>query len=313
MALAKEHEDLGDYDKAFRHLAQAKSAGRSRVHYSIRQDEHLFEILTRAFPQPQPATAGDPTEEPIFVIGMPRTGTTLVERILSSHPDVHGAGELQNFAVALQRMSGSQTPFLHDVAAMARVHGLDWMQLGASYLDSTRPATGHTLRFIDKLPHNFLYAGFIAHALPRARIICLRRNPVDTCLSNFRQLFDQQSANFGYSLDLLDTGRYYILFDRLMAHWQRAFPGRILELDYETMVGAQEATTRQLLEYCGLPWHDACLHFEENPAPVATLSASQVRVPLYRSAVGRWKNYQPQLAGLLALLSAGGIEISNYV
>ncbi len=135
--------------------------------------------------------------------------------------------ELQNFAVALQRISGSQTPFLLDAAAMAGVHGLDWKQLDPGHLASTQPVTGHTPRFVDKLPHNFLHVGFIAHALPRAWISCLRRDPVDSCLNNFSKkfdlLFDQESPNSRYPPDLLDTGRYCLRFDRVMALWQRAF------------------------------------------------------------------------------------------
>jgi len=130
---------------------------------------------------------------------------------------------------------------------------------------------------------------------------------MDTCLSNFRQLFAPASPYHDYSYDLLDTGRYYILFDRLMAHWKREFPGRILEVDYETLVDAQEASSRQLLEFCGLPWNDACLNFESNQAPVSTASAIQVREPIYRSAIKRWKHYEAQLVDLQQLLSNAGI------
>lgn len=309
MALAKEYEDLGDYAKAFEHLVRGKSAGRRTRAHSMQRDTSMFAALMQVSPASVNGVGGDPSHEPIFVIGMPRTGTTLVERILSSHPDVCNAGELQNFAVALQQASGSPTPILFhpEIAALARA--IDWERLGATYLSSTHPAMGRTPRFIDKLPHNFLYAGFIANALPNARIICLRRDPLDTCLGNFRQLFEQDSSHFDYSFDLLDTGRYYVLFDRLMAHWKQLLPGRILEVRYESLVEAPESNIRRLLDFCGLPWHDACLHFEANPTPVATYSAVQARSPLYRSAIHRWKNYEPQLAGLRALLTASGIEL----
>jgi tetratricopeptide (TPR) repeat protein len=311
MALAKEYEDLAEYPKAFDHLTRAKTAGRNGLRYSMDHDEDLFELLIRTFPEPQPAPTGDPNDESIFVVGMPRTGTTLVERILSSHPDVYGAGELRNFAEALQRVSGHPTSLISDPVAMAQVHALDWKRLGTTYISSTRPATGHTPRFVDKLPHNFLFIGFIARALPNARIICLRRDPMDTCVSNFRQLFEQTSSHFGYSFDLLDTGRYYVLFDRLMQHWKRVFPGRILEVGYEDLIETQETTTRQLLDFCGLPWHEACLHFEQNPAPVATLSATQVRAPIYATSVGRWRRYAPQLADLLSLLTSAGVHVGK--
>ncbi|MGH8158994.1 MAG: sulfotransferase [Rhodanobacter sp.] len=308
MALAKEYEDLADYPKAFEHLVRGKSAGGANRDYTIQRDEALFAAIVGSFPEPSTG-GGYPTSEPIFIVGMPRTGTTLVERIITSHPDVHSAGELLNFAMSLKNVSGSQTPALVDPETITRARNADWKQLGEIYLSSTRPATGHTPHFIDKLPHNFLYAGFIANALPNAKIICLRRDPMDTCLSNFRQLFAPKSPYFDYSFDLLDTGRYYILFDRLMAHWQQTFPGRILEVDYETLVDAQEASSRQLLKFCGLPWDEACLHFENNPSPVSTASAVQVRAPMYRNALKRWKKYGSQLNELQELLMGAGISI----
>ncbi|MGH8158995.1 MAG: sulfotransferase [Rhodanobacter sp.] len=310
MALAKECEDLADYPRAFEHLVRGKSAGRGARHDSIQRDKALFEALTQAFPVTQTISTGDLSEEPIFVVGMPRSGTTLVERILSSHPDVHAAGELQNFAAALQHASGNQAPFLFNpLETIARTRDIDWKHLGSAYLASVRPSTAHASRFIDKLPHNFLYVGFIANALPNAKIICLRRDPMDTCLSNFRQLFEQ-GAYFDYSFDLLDTGRHYVLFDRLMAHWKNVFPGRILEVDYEALVESQESSSRRLLDFCELSWHDACLHFEDNPAPVATFSAVQVRTPLYRSSIQRWKNYEAQLTDLCTLLTEAGIRLN---
>ncbi len=308
MALAKEYEDLGNYPEAFEHLCVGKSANRNTRNYAADGDEAIVRTLIRAFPEPRPQPPGCQTDEPIFIIGMPRSGTTLLERILSSHPEVYAAGELQNFGVLLERLSGGRSPVMLDPGVIERARHIDWEQLGDLYLSSTRPATCLKPRFIDKLPHNFLYAGFIANALPNARIICLRRNPLDTCLSNFREPFAETSPFHGYSFDLLDTGRYYLLFDRLMAHWKRVLPGRILEVDYETLVTEQEASTRQLLEHCGLPWNDACLHFERNQAPTSTASSVQVRAPIHQSAVRRWKKYEGQLTGLRELLTSAGID-----
>ena len=309
LALAKEYEDLADYPKAFEHLSAGKLAGKAMSQYTFAQDEALFAAVSRAAPRPAPPTAGCATDEPIFVIGMPRSGTTLVERILSSHPDVHAAGELRNFPLALKRASGSRTPRPVDPDTIERARDLDWRKLGEDYLNSTRPDTGLTPRFIDKLPHNFLHVGAIANALPKAKIICLRRNPMDTCLGNFRQLFHLASPYHGYANDLLDIGRYYVLFDRLMAHWQQAFPGRILEVGYESLVESQASHTRELLAFCNLPWHDACLHFENNEAPATTASAVQVREPFYRSGLQRWKLYAPQLGELRRLLGDAGIKL----
>jgi tetratricopeptide (TPR) repeat protein len=311
MALAKEYEDCGDYPTAFTHYTCGKSAAGAGRDYTIAQDEALFAAITAAFQAPQINSYGCPSDEPIFVIGMPRSGTTLVERIISSHPDVYSAGELLNFGLTLKRHSGSRTPSIIDLDTVHRTQELDWKKVGEDYLASTRPATAHKSRFIDKLPHNFLNVGWIARALPNARIICLRRDPMDTCLSNFRQLFSAQSPQYGYSFNLLDTGRYYILFDQLIAHWQRVFPSRVLEMHYETLVDSQEASTRQLLAFCKLPWHDDCLRFEDNKAPVNTASVVQVRKPVYRTSLQRWKKYGAQLDGLHELLNAAGVKVPH--
>ena len=309
MALAKEYEDTNDYPKAFDHFVRGKSAGRSAEHASImKRDADMFDALMRAFPEESAENPqGDSNHEPIFIVGMPRTGTTLMDRIISSHPDVFSAGELHNFHMAVQAASGSKMPFLFDPEIATRVRDIDWRRLGADYLSSTRPATANQPRFIDKMPHNFLNVGFIARALPNAKIICLRRDPLDTCLSNFRNFFEGDSSYYEYSFDLLDTGRYYVLFDRLMAHWQKVFPGRILEMPYETLVSSQEASIRRLVDFCGLTWNDACLHSENNPAPVNTPNAWQVRAPIYQTSLQRWKKYEPHLGELKDLLTTAGI------
>ncbi|HEX7814437.1 tetratricopeptide repeat-containing sulfotransferase family protein [Dyella sp.] len=307
LAMGKEHEDLGRYASAFEHYRRGKQARRTQRPYDRRRDVGMVDQLMRTFPLTA-RTTGHPTREPIFVMGMPRTGTTLIERILSSHPQVQAAGELQNFAAILQRASATTRPLLFTNDLPERAQRLDWTKLGADYLASTRPATGHRSHFIDKLPHNFLYAGFIAHALPMAPIICLRRDPLDTCIANFRQLFDHPSMHFDYSNDLLDIGRYYLLFDRLMAHWERAIPGRVLQVSYERLVAAPEPEIRRILNFCNLPWHDACLHIERNTAPVATLSATQVRSPIHRGGVGRWRHYASQLEELRVLLDQAPIN-----
>lgn len=311
MALAKEYEDCAEYAAAFAHYTRGKRAAGAGRSYSLARDEALFAAIVAALPAPQQLPTGCTSHEPIFVIGMPRSGTTLVERIISSHPDVYSAGELLNFGLTLKRQSGSRTPLILDADTITRASTIDWASLGEQYINSTRPATGGKPHFIDKLPHNFLYAGWIARALPNAKIVCLRRDPLDTCLSNFRQLFAPQSPHFGYSFDLMDTGGYYALFDRLMAHWQRVLPGRILDVHYENLVDDQAASTRQLLEFCHLPWDESCLHFEHNAAPVNTASVVQVRSPIYRSSVRRWMKYEAQIAPLRAMLRGAGISVDQ--
>lgn len=308
MALGKEHEDLGNHAQAFEHFSRGKQAARATRTYAPAQDAALVESLIHAFPGPPTSSGGCLSDEPIFVMGMPRSGTTLVERIIASHPEVHAAGELENFSIWLRRLAGGAAPVPLDPDVVTRATQLDWTRLGELYLASTRPATALKPRFIDKFPHNFLYAGFIARALPNARLVCLRRHPLDTCLGNFREPFAEGSFFHGYAFDLLDIGRYYALFDRLMAHWRRVLPGRILEIDYETLVEAPEATTRQLLAHCDLPWNDACLHFERNRAASSTASALQVRDPIHKAGVGRWRRYASELAGLRELLQGAGVD-----
>jgi len=313
-ALAKEYDDIGEYDHAFAHLAKAYAKLRPKLDYSTSHDDALFERIISTVNDEfmSMATPGHSTREPIFIVGMPRTGTTLVERILSSHSEVFSAGELQNFGIALKRATGTKSNRILDPETIAASTNINYSELGKTYLDSTRPVTGHTAHFIDKTPLNFLHIGFIHLALPNAKIICLRRNPMDSCLSNYRQLFAlDDSPYYNYSYDLLETGHYYILFDRLMQHWQRLLPGKIMELQYETVVDEQEAQSRAIIDFCGLDWEDACLAFERNPSPVATASATQVREPIYTHAVERWRHYEKHLTELKQLLEAEGIVLED--
>lgn len=310
MALAKECEDLEDYRVAFGHYTRGKAAARATRPPSAERDQRMFEALRRAFPTPLPRPDRDAAPDaPIFIFGMPRTGTTLLNRIVSNHPQVVAAGELQAFPTLLQKASGSPVALLSQPDIAAWLDDIDWARLGADYIEQARPSDATTARFTDDMPHNFLYAGFIARALPHARMLCLRRDPLDTCLGNFRHLFNLDSGFYDYSLDLLDTGRYFIQFDRLMAHWRSVLPGRILEVSYEALVHEPEAVARKVLALCGLPWDATCLDTERNTAPVNTPSAWQVRSPIYTGAVGRWKNYAPQVQPLRQLLLDAGVAV----
>lgn len=309
MALAKELEDLGEYEKAFEHYRLGKSAPKAMLKYSREAEAALFNALAGNFPLTDAVQpSGCQEEGPIFIVGMPRSGTTLVDRILSSHPLVHSAGELHNFPSAWKRALGGPGFEMFNPKHISKATDIDWHGLGAAYLASTKPLVGSSAFFTDKLPHNFLYLGYIATSLPNARIVCVRRNPMDTCLSNFRQLFAPESPYFDYSYDLMDTGNYYILFDRLMAHWDRVFPDRILQVHYESLVAEPEKNIRKLLSHCGLPWDEACRSFENNTAPVATASAVQVRERIYSSALDRWKRYGTQMDQLKQMLTDAGIS-----
>lgn len=308
LALEKELYDLGEIEQSFHHLEVGKSAWAQVLGYRAEEDERLVAAIMEGYDAlPQAGHHSCPSEEPIFIIGMPRSGTTLVERILSSHSAVTSLGELQNFGVQVKRLSGSTSAAMMDADTFLASPRIDLASLGSAYIDSTRPGSGGSPHFIDKLPQNFLYAGLIAKALPNARMICLRRDPVDTTLSNFRQLFALRSPNFGYSFDICDTARYYVLFDRLMSFWHDRMPGRILEVAYEDIVEAQEVQTRRLLAHCKLEWEPACLEFERNAAPVATASVVQVRSPIYRSSMQRWRRYGDLLDAPRRILADAGI------
>jgi hypothetical protein len=239
---------------------------------------------------------------------MPRTGTTLVERILSSHTEVASAGESQNFGVLLKRAAGTPSARVLDEATLEQAHSVDYEALGRRYLEQTRPPLDRP-RFVDKMPLNFFYLGAMARALPTARFVVVRRNPLDTGLGNFRQLFATGFRYYDYALDLRDIARYYAAFDRLVAHWQRVLPGRVHEIGYERLVLDQRVETERLLAHCGLAWEAGCLEFEKNPAPVATASAVQVRRGLDSTGIGRWRRFERQLEPLITELQNVGVAL----
>lgn len=306
-ALAKTHEDLGDDRAALAHWTQARSQWRAQLRYDFAQDAAMFAALHRRFAAlPVGQGSGCASDAPIFVVGLPRSGTTLTDRILGMHSEVYSAGELQNFPWTLRQLAATR-----DADPCAGDAVIDLTELGQRYLRSTRPNTDARPRFVDKLPLNLLHLGWIAQALPQASIVCLRRHPLDTVLSNYRQQFALRHSPYNYALDLLDCARYYIEFDRLLVRWQCLFPGRIFELGYEALVGDPEPQIRALLQHCRLDWQPACLNFHDNPTPVATASAEQVRQPLYRSAVGRWRRHAEALQPAAALLREAGIVFDD--
>jgi tetratricopeptide (TPR) repeat protein len=308
-ALAKELEDVGRPAEALQHLSHANAAHKRTIRYEFAQDAAIFDAIEALFSSPIAHGAGNADSSPIFVVGMPRTGTTLVDRILSSHRDVGSAGELQAMPLAVKRLAGTSSRTVIDPDTIMASGAIDPAAIGDSYLAQAshhRPAGKP--RFTDKLPANFLYVGHIARALPNSRIICLRRNPMDTIWSNYKNLFASQSAYYAYSYDLMDTAHYYARFDRLMGLWESLFPGQVLHLSYEQLVADQEGQTRRLLEHCRLTWDAACLAFHENSAAVATPSAAQVRRPLNADGVGRWRSHAEALQPVQAWLESQGIR-----
>jgi len=307
-ALGREYEDLGDFRRAWQQFSAGAQLRRRNLEYDVRRDLATVDAIRAAFPGEAGDTGGMRSSEPIFILGMPRTGSTLVDRILSAHPQVFSAGELPDFGAAVvaavERRHGGTVPRAALIAESAR---LDFAALGEDYLERTRPRTGHTPFFTDKLPLNYLYCGLIARALPAARMVHVTRSPLATCLSIYKVLFDR---GYPFSYDLNELADYYVGYRRLMDHWARVLPGRLVEVSYEQLVAQPEATTRRLLNALGLGFERRCLAFEENPAPVATASAAQVRRPLYADSVELWRRYERELEPLAARLRAAGIALA---
>lgn len=310
-ALAKECEDLELFEKSFRYLSRGAAVRRRHLAYDVNKDLELIDLIVTTFVEERVRRVGSQgcrSTEPIFIVGMPRTGTTLVERIIGSHSKVKSAGELPNFSQVMAQMVNRQSAE-KKVAQTAMVPAslmLDMRELGESYIESTRGITGDTPRFIDKLPFNYLNIGLIRLALPQAKIIHVTRDPMDTCYAVFKTLF-QRAYPFSYSLE--DLGRYFVAYWKLMEHWKSVFPGRMHDVSYETLVNETERESRRLVEFCGLEWEDRLSRFHEHDAPSMTASASQVRQPVYRSSVGKWRNYEKQLRPLSDLLRSAGIEV----
>jgi tetratricopeptide (TPR) repeat protein len=308
-ALAKEREDVGQPDEALDVLCSVNAEHRRTLPYTFDRDAAAFDAIEASWPLT--ASIGETVEDaPIFIVGMPRTGTTLVDRILSSHPGVESAGELQAMPLAVKKAAGTRTPTVLDPETIAAAAGASMAEIGRDFMQrASHHRRDPSLRFTDKFPGNFQYLGFIARALPASRIVCLRRHPMDTVLSNFRHLFAVSSRYYDYSYDLLDIAAYYVRFDQLMGLWREALGDRLIEVRYEDLVADQEGETRRMLDHCGLDWADDCLKFHANDAPVSTPSAAQVRQPIYSHSVARWKRHAEVLEPVRRFFEHAGIAI----
>ena len=295
-ALGKAYLDLGDSSAAFRHLHEGNRMKRATVAYSADRTEKFFAEVAAAFTPAlldRLAAQGQRSPAPIFIVGMPRSGTTLVEQILAAHPAVHGAGELRYMGAVVGQISG----FPKGVAAL---DAATLKRLGQTYLSRVEALAGGKPRVVDKAPGNFVNAGLIRLILPDAKIIHARRDPVDTCLSCYTKLF-ADALNFTY--DLTDLGRYCRDYLKLMDHWRAVLPAsHFIEIDYEAVVDDIEAEARRMLEFLELPWDPACLEFYRVERPVRTASVNQVRQPIYRSSSGRWRKHADALQPLLKVL-----------
>jgi tetratricopeptide (TPR) repeat protein len=302
-ALGKAHEDRGDFARAWDFYRRGNEKQRSEVHYDPVQTEVMNDRLIGTYTADFLASmtdAGTADSSPIFILGLPRSGSTLLEQILASHSQVEGTSELPYIGRVATSLNRNRVDGVNYPEAMRELAPENLRALGEDYLAHARMhrRTG-AARFVDKMPNNFPNVGLIATILPNAKIIDARRHPLDACLSCFRQLF-AKGQNFTY--DLTEIGEYYLQYQRMMDHWARVLPGRVLTVQYEEVVADFEPQVRRLLDFCGLPWEDACLRFYESDRPVRTPSSEQVRQPIYDRSIGHWRNYEGELAELIAVI-----------
>jgi tetratricopeptide (TPR) repeat protein len=307
--LAKSYADLGDHAACWRHLTAANRNERARIDYDPALDRTVFEQIIGGFPAVEPIAGDASGERPIFIVGVPRTGTTLVERIVSGHSQVHPGGEMTALPEAImiiaERGADPDSPGWRGYAAL--LAELDPRAVAHEYLARARRSRGDRPRFTDKQLMNFLYCGLILRAFPHAGIVHVTRHPLAACHAIYRTRFN---GSYPFAYDLAELADFYVCYRRLMAHWHAVLPGRILDLRYEELVTAFEPTTRRLLEYLGLPFEPACLDFQHNPAPVITTSSVQVRQPLYDSSLDSWRHFAAELAPVRERLEAAGIAIA---
>ena len=302
-ALGKAYEDKQDYDQAFEYYARGNENRRDRESYDPVQTVDLHDRFIRTFSREffdERRGAGCDSNAPILIVGLPRSGSTLIEQILASHPDVEGTHELPDLgrvarSVGLGREDRKAYP-----EAMTLLSNEELKQAGEEYLRRTeRHRELGTPRFTDKLPNNFVHVGFLELALPNARVINAKRHPLDSCLGAFKQLFARGQP---FTYDQFEIAEFYIEYQRIMDHWHEVLPGRVLDVQYENVVDDLETQVRRILEYCDLPWNDACLRYYENERAVKTASSEQVRKPIYSSAKHRWRHYEKHLGPMIEVL-----------
>ncbi|MBV1908707.1 MAG: sulfotransferase [Kangiellaceae bacterium] len=311
-ALGKELEDLENWQESFKYYKKGGDAVCSVAKYNIEDDitliDKIIEICDESWlKQPSnKSTDSNKTKTPIFIVGLPRTGTTLTERIVSSHSKVETVGETQFLQMVLRKESNIQSVENMNAEMIEALAQIDPDKIASGYLESVSYRLGDETFFIDKLPFNFLFLGFIAKAWPNARIIHLGRNPMDACFSMFKQVFTW-AYKFSYSLESL--GQYYVAYNRLRNHWRDVLKDRLIEVEYETLVSDTENETRLLLDKLGLDFEGACLDFDKNTAPSATASSVQIREKTHSRSINKWQRFSEELQPLKEHLENAGIKL----
>jgi hypothetical protein len=306
-ALGKALEDRGDFESSFRYYERGNALVRSKSHYQPeyveRNAAQQREVCTRAFFANRQG-GGCPAPDPIFIVGLPRSGSTLLEQILASHSKVEGTMELSEIAtytVDLEGQNRDATDRRYP-AVLAELAPAEFARLGERYLADTRVYRADKPMFIDKMPNNFRHIGLIHLILPNAKIIDARREPMACCFSNFKQLF-ASGQEFTYSIE--DIARYYRGYVELMDHWDSVLPGRVLRVQYEDVVQDLEGNVRRILDYCGLDFEPGCLEFYRTERSVRTASSEQVRQPIFKEGLDQWRNFEPWLNSLRTALEQG--------
>lgn len=306
--LGKAYEDEGQFDRSFARYEEACATQRMRIVYDPVETEVIHDRICATFSAEFLAAHADQgcqDPAPIFIVGLPRSGSTLIEQILASHSLVEGTAELPDVSRAISSLARRRKGATYPEAAL-KLDAAGWQALGESYLQRTQRHRTGLAFFTDKMPNNFSSIGLIHLMLPQARIIDARRHPLDSCFGSFKQHFAHGQT---FSYDLVELGEFYLQYRRMMRHWHSVLPGRVLEVRYEDVVADQRGATERLLNYCGLPWEEACLRFYETDRAVRTASSEQVRQPIYTSSINHWRNFRTHLAPLIEVL---GDELDGW-
>lgn len=302
LSLGKHYENEQDYARAFEQFRLGNELRRGHEIYDPVQTQVIHDRIIKVFEPEFLASRdgwGDPDPSPILIVGLPRSGSTLIEQILASHSMVEGTMELPDLSRCIGELSKRSKGKVEYPESVMKLDQEQVRTLGQGYLESTRRYRTDMPHFIDKMPNNFSSIGFLHLILPHARVINARRHPLDSCLGCYKQLFFKGQS---WTYDLFEIGQYYLQYQRIMDHWHEVLPGKVLDVHYEQLVMDQETQTRRILQYLGLPWEDQCLRFYETERAVNTASSEQVRQPIYTKALNFWRNYESQLGELIEIL-----------
>jgi len=301
-ALGLEFEGRKEYDRAFEFIDSGNKLRREQEFYDRVENEEKTDLSIEVFtPQfiDDKAGHGDPDPAPIFIVGLPRSGSTLLEQILSSHSKVDGTHELPEIGKTIRSNQTLVNPEVRYPKSVANIDSDDFRKLGSEYIERTRRHRSDRPYFTDKNPNNFVHVGLLHLILPNAKIINARRHPLDSCFGSYKQLF---ASGQPFTYDLVELGEYYLQYQRLMDHWHEVMPGKVLDVRYEEVVADLEGQVRRILDYCELDWEESCLNFHETSRSVKSASSEQVRQPIYTSAVHTWRHYEAHLEPLIETL-----------